>query len=43
MAYCTYTNIRTITNISISDINNDDITLLIVEATKFLNSLINVE
>jgi len=43
MAFCTYGDISLITNISTSDISNTDITSLISEATKLLNSLINVE
>jgi len=42
MAYCTQAEVRLITNLSTSDVSDADLTLLIVEATKHLNSLINV-
>jgi len=42
MVYCTQTEVRLITNLSTSDISDADLTSLITEATKHLNSLINV-
>jgi len=43
MGFCTQEEVRIITNLSTSDISDADLTLLIAEATKHLNSLINVE
>lgn len=43
MSFCTYSDIALLTNISTSDISNTDVTSIISEATKFLNSLINIE
>jgi len=42
MVYCTASEIRLITNLTTSDISDADLTNLIIEATKYLNSKINV-
>ena len=42
MAYCTYSDINLLTNITSNDVANADITSMIAEATKELNRLINV-
>ena len=42
MVYCTYEDINLLTNLTSSDISNDDIDSIIAEATKELNSMINV-
>ena len=41
MAYTTYVDVNTMTNITSSDISNADITSIIAEATKELNGYIN--
>jgi len=43
MAYCVYGDINLMSNITSSDVANEDITNLIAEATKQINSDINVE
>lgn len=43
MTYCTYGDVKLLTNISTSDVSNTDITSIISEATKELNRLINVK
>jgi len=42
MVYCSATDVQLLTNITVSDISAVDIGLLIAEATKELNSMINV-
>jgi len=42
MAYCTYSDVNLMTNLTSSDIANADITSIIAEATTELNRLINV-
>lgn len=42
MTYCTYSDVNLLTNLTSSDISNANVTSLIAEATKELNSLINV-
>ena len=43
MAYTDYEKLNLLTNITESDITNDDVDLIIAEATKELNRLINVK
>lgn len=43
MVYCTYANVNLITNIISDDVANADVTSIIAEATKELNSFINVQ
>ena len=43
MAYTTIDKVRLMTNLSTADVSDEDITNLIAEATKELNSLINVK
>jgi len=43
MAYTTVNKVRLLTNLSTSDISDEDVTNLIAEATKELNRLINVK
>jgi len=40
--YCTYSDVNTMSNITSSDISNDDVTSIIAEAVNEINSLINV-
>ena len=42
MAYTTYSDVNLMTNLTSSDVANADVTSLIAESTKELNSLINV-
>jgi len=42
MAYCAYTDVNLLTNIASADVANADVTSIIAEATKELNSMMNV-